>query len=720
MKTKRIIAFITMLVMSVTVISQCFVTAFAEDTVISTDGSAVGAETLIDDVEVSGTNSVGDLLASEFQEKQAEQLENNGYNIFSIEMDGNIATVDFQVQNTCTLIVGIYDDSKTTMFATGTIEVSEEDELVEVEIPLIIMPDYFYVKAYLVNSETLEPLCLEYTNPNYTQHMQEFFSKTTDDFDEEKVLNFDDDKTNNFAVYSDDVTIIPYEEGFNTSVTYDEETGTYTIENASEDIQSLKEGDLFAYDDGTGNPIVAKIDSISVDGTTVTIVEGDTSLDEVFDLVRINVSQDLNDANVECYDGTELIDGGIDDGESTPAEANVNMPGEAPNTKASASYTKTLEHKFKDSDFKKEVNTDINKNPDKLPTWTGEFKITGSAKLSLGVEATLNLFFDEVYFEFKIPYSSVISFDVTASCEFTLPIGHIEFSNIPGLYVTITPSVVFKITCSLNASITTEGCFDIKVTKDGVENISEWPKTTPDVKIQGEVFFGIDFKPGVYIIDERVVSASLSVLFGVKLIGKLEKKIDTETEMDVSKIDSFHECAVCLDGDANIVAQVKFEIDILNIGKFTLKPINIDEKMLDFYYSYDKDEMGLNECPNIYHKIKIKVVDNNKKALPGTQVECKPSSAFKTMSLPYITETAKDLVTDENGFVTVYARMGKTKVICTHGSSEPKEFELTTAIGVDDVFLLNGIEQETLTCTLKPKKYVVKVTVTDNDDRILI
>ena len=103
MKTKRIIAFITMLVMSITVISQCFVTAFAEDTVISTDGSAVGAETLIDDVEVSGTNSVGDLLASEFQEKQAEQLENNGYNIFSIEMDGNIATVDFQVQNTCTL-----------------------------------------------------------------------------------------------------------------------------------------------------------------------------------------------------------------------------------------------------------------------------------------------------------------------------------------------------------------------------------------------------------------------------------------------------------------------------------------------------------------------------------------------------------------------------------------------------------------------------------------
>ena len=35
--------------------------------------------------------------------------------------------------------------------------------------------------------------------------MQEFLSKTTDDFAEDKVVNFDDDTTNNFAVLSDDV-----------------------------------------------------------------------------------------------------------------------------------------------------------------------------------------------------------------------------------------------------------------------------------------------------------------------------------------------------------------------------------------------------------------------------------------------------------------------------------------------------------------------------------
>lgn len=52
----------------------------------------------------------------------------------------------------------------------------------------------------------MNPLCIR-------RKCKEFLAKTTDDFDEEKVLNLDDDDTNNFAVYGDDTIIIPSETG---------------------------------------------------------------------------------------------------------------------------------------------------------------------------------------------------------------------------------------------------------------------------------------------------------------------------------------------------------------------------------------------------------------------------------------------------------------------------------------------------------------------------
>ncbi|MFR8247158.1 MAG: hypothetical protein ACLU9V_04380 [Roseburia sp.] len=60
------------------------------------------------------------------------------------------------------------------------------------------------MRGYLIETETLRPICTVYESSMYTQEMQEFLAKTTDDFDEEKVLNLDDDDTNNFAVYGDD------------------------------------------------------------------------------------------------------------------------------------------------------------------------------------------------------------------------------------------------------------------------------------------------------------------------------------------------------------------------------------------------------------------------------------------------------------------------------------------------------------------------------------
>ena len=216
-------------------------------------------QTDIGDVNIKGTDSFGNLLTSEFEQEADKQEQNNGINIFSVEVEGNKATVEFETLQDSMLIVAIYDESGVEMIASGNTEVTKEDITADVIIDIETMPEYFYLKAFLVDDEVYRPLCTAYESPNYTQEMQEFFSKTTDDFESDKVLNLDDDKTNNFAVYSDETKIIEQSESNNQVTSVDEENKKYVIENADSSITSLKEGDIFAYSYTEYETLIAKI-----------------------------------------------------------------------------------------------------------------------------------------------------------------------------------------------------------------------------------------------------------------------------------------------------------------------------------------------------------------------------------------------------------------------------------------------------------------------------
>lgn len=714
MKLSKIASAITSMMMFISTGLQNFSTSSA-----ATEQNADSTHSIIseDNMKIETTNSFGNLFASELSAKQEEQIENNGYNIFSIEMEDNVATVDYQVQGDCTLIVGIYDDSATTMIASGTAEVKADETLATVEIPVLAMPKYFYIKAYLVGTYTLEPLCLEYKNPNYTQHMQEFFSKTTDDFDQEKVINFDEDKTNNFAVYSDDVIIIPYEEGFNTSITYDEESGTYTIENASEAIQALKEGDLFAYDDEVLGPVTTKIGSISINGTTVTITIDDTDIHEVFDYVRIDTSQDLGDAEAECYNGAELVNLNTQENSTR-----VRMPGEPPivksdNVKDEPGVSYTFKHKFGEDPTEPTKPGEEDKDKDKTKPYVdvdGDLALTATLKITIG--AVLNLDLDDYYMELNIDYESSLDFTAEGSVTLNVPIGYYKFEPVPGFKISLQPSVVFELSAEFTLNVTSEGRIGIKLQDGEVKNNSKWPVTKAEIKGEVSFFYGFRLNPKFTFISEKVLGATSTCEIGVKIGASIGGSVDTTTETDIDKIKEYHECKVCIDGDISFIFKMDFSIKFLKTT-ITLQPVNISPKIGDFYYSLDTDKFAFTECPNIYHKIKILVKDPNKDVLPNVKVECEPENAFKIMTFPYITENAKDLVTDEKGCVTVYARMGKTKVICTHETGKPKEYTLITAKDIEDNFLINDDYTTTFTCKLKPNTYTVKVNVTDVDNK---
>ena len=196
-------------------------------------------------VSVAGTNSFGNLLTEELNAEMDRQEENNGCNIFSIEMNGATADVSFETTESCTLVVAIYEDNGEQMLASGDILVSKEDKEALVTIETDNMPDYYYLRGYLVDSDTMRPICTVYESPNYTQEMQAFFAKTVDDFDNEKVLNLDEDKTNNFAVFSDKAIGVPSDDTVNQVTKADDTTATYVIEHADATVKQLKKEIFF-------------------------------------------------------------------------------------------------------------------------------------------------------------------------------------------------------------------------------------------------------------------------------------------------------------------------------------------------------------------------------------------------------------------------------------------------------------------------------------------
>ncbi|MDE7280647.1 MAG: hypothetical protein K2N36_02770, partial [Ruminiclostridium sp.] len=236
----------------------------------------------LNDMEIGGTNTFGNMLANELSDKSTEQEENNGYNIFSVDVEGTTAKVSFEALQDCTLLVAIYDNDNVEMAASGYTEVSMDDTEIEVEIGTDTLPEYFYIRAYLINTDTLRPLSVEYTSPMYTREMQEFLSKTVDDFDSDRVINFDENKDTNFGVFEEGIAIIPETGGKTTVISADDDTLTYKFVNVDEKISSLKAGDIFAYD-YQDSLLIVKVKTVSVSGTNAVVIGQELDLEEVFE-----------------------------------------------------------------------------------------------------------------------------------------------------------------------------------------------------------------------------------------------------------------------------------------------------------------------------------------------------------------------------------------------------------------------------------------------------
>ena len=537
---------------------------------------------------VRGTDSFGSMFAQEFSGVAAEQAENNGCNVFSIDMSGNQASVSFETTQDATLVVAVYDENGNQMLASGKKNVTNTETETTVTINSGTIPQYYLVRGYLIETETLRPICTVYESSMYTQEMQEFLAKTTDDFDEEKVLNLDDDDTNNFAVYGDDTIIIPSDTEKNIVVSADDSTNTYVIKKADTDMTSLEEGDIFSYEYADGQFIITKVASIDVNGTTVTITGDDIEMEDVFSYVKIDASDDLANATIDpsaCGDGA-TYEGLSDEPENSEYKA----------ADISGSVKKTMKFRLdksgKDSD--------------------GSYSISGGLWMRITCSAKLYLTFSKCYVELKLDYKG--SLDITAKGKFTatVPLPSVGYMFY-GIIVELTPSMIYE--CEINGAVGADisGTFGIQADNNGITSLTTMPKCTPKLKISGSFYWGLSLEPRVKILSNNVASASLTGKAGIKLNASWKPEILKQEK-------TIHSCEKCIEGKINAELTLKAGVKMLSKISYNINLIGESKKIADFYYSIDHNDYGLTKCPHLSYRLNLVVVDTDGNLLPDTVV----------------------------------------------------------------------------------------------------
>ncbi len=201
-------------------------------------------------MSMEATDSFGKLLVNSIDSQNSASSSEN--RVIGVTVDGNTATVEYVAAEDADLVVGIYtDNSAKEMVASGTTSVLATVETSSSSFATVnisgTIPEYYTVKCYLLDKTEHAPLSEVYANESYTQAMVDLNTATVDDFPADRVINFDDDSSTNFAVVKSNIVFITPDttsDAENTVTQKDNENLVYTITNATDAITNLHSGNI--------------------------------------------------------------------------------------------------------------------------------------------------------------------------------------------------------------------------------------------------------------------------------------------------------------------------------------------------------------------------------------------------------------------------------------------------------------------------------------------
>lgn len=488
------------------------------------------------------------------------------------------------------------------------------------------LPEHYVAEAVLLN-ENGEELCNPYSNIDHTVRHETFDAKTTDSFSDtpDKVLNFDEDKTDNFGVLANDVKMLTADEVTATE-TYASENDlipdtTYLVKSPSAAITAGDKLYLKSLADGGEYLFRAKTVETNTDGSILIApakADDETfgyDLDEFYQFLKV-------DMNVKASDN--------------PVR-NASSPGRK---KIDASAEGELNIKF-DPKF---INTDH---------FEGMVEIGGKVGYQIDIEWDIKVFGKD-YFKNDFTWTT----DLDASIDVKIKGGtsnNEERSNRlkeaaePGeikiLKFSFPTSVVglkvatkleFMYEWELNGGFKASGNFKTTHgwkynTIDGKQKIDK-KETSYTAQLEGEGKISFGPKPSVGLdFLEETAEGKLECFFGAKINGK------AVIPLAEGGGESIHACRICIEGDINIVFDVGAKLELKfglkkNDGHRTweltpidLKIVTAEWKLFDFYVSLINDSdsiyggqvnFGKGHCKNKKYRITLNAMKESGEIAP--------------------------------------------------------------------------------------------------------
>ena len=430
--------------------------------------------------------------------------------------------------------------------------------------------------------------------------MQEFFAKTVDDFAPERVLNLDENKANNFAVYGENTITAKSTGEVNKVVSADESTRTYVIENPDSTVAGLQNGNILACEQENMEVLIVKVESIEISGNTATITGQDTSMEDVFEYAKIDASQGIADADIDSSNLGEGVtyNGAVSDEE--PAQAYSSESSDISEyhylptgpTLNGNEVSGTLSVPISYTFLEKQIGDD-----------ECNAKLSGDVKLSMEASVKLYLSWTYQYVEVRFDYGLSASITLSGSISDSVPLAPACFSPVPGLYISLTPSFILEVSAKITFEGTLKGTAGFHVsTEIGYNSLTSTPSLDFDTTIDGTVFIGVSLKPAITVISEHIVQLSFDAKVGAEINEKL-----TGGENENLKT---HICKHCINGDVSAKIIIEAKATLLKNKEFKYG-LEFTLKLLDFYNSLDHQEKGIGTCPYWGYHVTVEVFDKN-------------------------------------------------------------------------------------------------------------
>lgn len=624
--TKRVIALIMTLLM---LFSSVQVVAYA------TDKNNNDLQINDDDFSISGTNPVGNIVSELTNTDNDNNNDNNPNEIIELYLENKVAYVQFATETQAEIFVAVYEEETKQMVGSGKITVYPNQEEAKVNIDCDVWPEYFILKAFMLDSKTSKPLCEQFTNPYYTKELEEFFSKTIYDFDEEEVINLDNDETNNFVVLKDGAITVEAKNGKNELVDIDTDNGIITVKNPDSEMLSLKpDGVLhYIYGSGENDYEIICVDRIENNGSIFKIYCKEAEVEELLQFVRIEQVVTTSDKDY------------VEPEEFQPYQTNSNLATSKkarfssyhpivsiPAKEAGPSFTFNIGDK--DGIISGSLNAKIS------VTFKLYFSITVDYYEVFGIPTLPSDIKPYTDFEFKFTFDA--SFDVTICGkidfyekelhEITIPLVFgIDFVGTPKIVASFSGNVTLEFTYlkAVGTSYKTgEGSHDI----DDSQMFYD-PLLGSEVQLK----IGVGLEMGLKAL--KIVKLSLAGEIGVKITG-------VPFSYQLSK-DIKHLCPVCISVDVKLYGELglvaKIDINIKKVIEKEIELANVnfleaESTILEGYCSNitGKLKWYSGTCPNTAYRVTFYVVDSNNQPIPNAKIGSLYTNSQGTASDFYI------------------------------------------------------------------------------------